>query len=165
MLNNLFNFQLSLLYGKLMPVYSWTMLYWRSSGSFPALGLCLSPVLWRVSRRRMSPLSLDYAQWNQPTSSHLRSHNAFYSLSYCLFSALSFSKCGSLALYTLVPDQIVAMCNENDTSYLDWQYMIQQTSLLYSASCWHPKSPDTYTSLTFSRLSTQDLPVHSKNSF
>lgn len=79
--------------------------------------------------------------------------------------SLSLSKCGSLALYTLLPDEIVVMCNENDISCLDWQYMIQQISLLYSASCWHPKSPDTYTSLTSSQLSTQDTPVHGKNSF
>lgn len=67
--NSLFNFQSSLLYG-----------------NFPALCLCVSPVFWCISRRRLYPVSLDSAKTIQPTCT-LHSQNSF-SLPLWLFSAI-----------------------------------------------------------------------------
>lgn len=168
MLNNLFNFQFSL--GSLCQCILGICFTEHQAGVFlPWVSVSLQcSDVFPEGEQVLSALTMHSKTSPLLHTSVLTMHSILYP---CVFPlhlfvfSLSFSKCGSLALYTHLPDEIVVMCNENDISYLDWQYMIQQISLLYSASCWHPKSPDTYTSLTSSQLSTQDTPVHGKNSF
>lgn len=61
----------------------------------------------------------------------------------CSCSCFHFSKCRSLALHILISDEIVVMDNTNNISCLAWQCRMQHPSLLWGASCRHPKTSDT----------------------
>lgn len=138
--NIFFSFQSSLLYGTFL-------FHWRSNGSFPALCLCVSPVFWYVSRRRLYPIRLDFAKTIQTKTmpSILTMHSLYpceFSLQLFMFS-LHFSKCRSLALCVLISDEIVVMDNPNSITCLAWPCRIQHLSLLCGAFCRHPKTSDT----------------------
>lgn len=117
------------LMGVFMPSASVSL---QCSGVFPEGGYSLSA--WTLQRQSRPPLL-----------SILRVHSLYpcgFSLQLFIFS-LHFSKCRSLALHILISDEIVVMDNTNNISCLAWQCRMQHPSLLWGASCRHPKTSDT----------------------